>query len=305
MNGIDAIRRWYRRNEWVAAAGAFSLLCVIVVAITGCSTTDQTPAASAKAAPALSIRTDRNYEAQMPPRAAFDQYMADLQRNPADYIARGNIIRIYPTLDPRPAKPPEAEIWVGEAKAAIKNATGPGDFGNAANAYFKANTLAPWVPAYYYNAAVTCEKAGYPDSAAGWYEWYLITVPNDPDASNIRQHMGELKYAAAQAAKFQAVLTSLANRKWTFTAHNGLGGVMWRQYIFIVNGKMILQLSNGTYVNVGDVTPALQNSVDPQALAAHWYHSVASDTYTISPDFSTILETQTNTDGSVLTRTFQ
>jgi tetratricopeptide (TPR) repeat protein len=300
MKRLNAVGRLNRNAAWFASLSALVLLGMVA----GCSTGDQTPAASAaKAAPI--VRTDRNYEAQMPPRAAFDQYLADLQQNPSDYIARTKVIQIYPTLDPRPVRSPDADVWVGQAKAAMKSATGSADYYNAANAYFKANTIAPWVGAYYYNAAVACEKAGDPSDAAGWLYWYLMAAPNDPDAPNIRQHMGELQYAADQAARFQAVLKSVAGRTWTFTAYNGLGGVLWRSHIVILNGQMVIQLSNGTWVSLGYVTPSLEVSVNPQTLAAHWYHFIVSMTYQISPDFSSIIETETNSDGTALTRTYQ
>lgn len=152
------------------------------------------------------------------PREQLQQYIAQLQANPSDDALREKAIQLALTLNPKPTTPPEVDELVGKAKYAFQHASSEADFLAAADAFNKAAILAPWVPDYYNNAAVSFEAAKQPDSAVKYFRWYLLAAPNASDASKVREHIGELEYAEAkQRAELEAKVEE--RKKYFHTDH--------------------------------------------------------------------------------------
>jgi tetratricopeptide (TPR) repeat protein len=129
------------------------------------------------------------------------QYVADLQKNHNDYALREKIIKYVQTMKPAPAIPLEAEKFEGRAEFAFKNAKSEADFLDAASEYGKALLIAPWAGPYYFNQGFAYEKAGMPAEAKRSFEFYLLAVPNAPDARDVRKRIAGLEYAAEKAAR--------------------------------------------------------------------------------------------------------
>lgn len=147
--------------------------------------------------------------AQDNPLGQLNQYISDLQKNPADIALREKIIKHVQTMSPAPAIPLEAERYEGRAEFAIKNAKSEADFLDAAKEYGKALLIAPWAPAYYFNQGIAYEKGGNLKEAKQSFEFYLLAAPNAQDAKEVRKRIAGLEYAMEKAAKesSQAVIT--------------------------------------------------------------------------------------------------
>jgi tetratricopeptide (TPR) repeat protein len=153
------------------------------------------------------------------PREQFKQYVADLQKNPADNALRQKIIKLALSLDPKPLVPPEVYELVGRAKYAIEHASSTSDFASAADTFGRALLPAPWISDYYFNQGVAYEKAQKPDAAIACFRWYLTAAPDAQDANAVRERIGGLKYqvekqqAADAAARAQQEAELDANRR--------------------------------------------------------------------------------------------
>ena len=255
-------------------------LAFLVLLISGCATGEPPPP----------VFPDRHYESEMALSDAFARYLAEFQRDPRDDKARSQVIDLAGKLDPRPTRPPKVEILAGKAVAAIKNASSPADFAEAATAFVQASILAPWVGSFYNNAAVAYEKAGRPDQAIIQYEWYLHAAPGDPDAPKIRQHMGELQFEVDKRAKFQALLASLERWEWVFSSGFGGGAIL-----VIRNGQLIYSQKGVVW---GIITPSLEVDVTPEVLKRTWPGS-ASLKYKFSQDLKSITGTLVDDQGAV------
>jgi tetratricopeptide (TPR) repeat protein len=137
-------------------------------------------------------------EPTLSPREQLKQYVADLQRNPPDDALREKIIELGLTLHPPPATPPEADEMVGRAKFIFEHASSKDDLLKAADAFKKVSLMVPWVPDYYFDAAVAYEKASDPAKALSQYKWCLLAGPDSADAKAVREKIGALSYVLEQ-----------------------------------------------------------------------------------------------------------
>lgn len=126
------------------------------------------------------------------PQETLKQYCAELKKNPNNYALREKIIKLVRTMKPAPAIPADAKNYAKRAESAFNKAKTEADFTQAAKEYDKALLIAPWVSNYYYNCAVTYEKAAKPEEAMHCYELYLAAVPRAGDAGTIRRHIADL-----------------------------------------------------------------------------------------------------------------
>jgi tetratricopeptide (TPR) repeat protein len=147
------------------------------------------------------------------PQQTLNQYIADLQKNPNDYALREKIIRHVQTMRPLPAVPPDAEKFEGRAEFAIRSAKTEADFLDAAKEYEKAQLIAPWVPAYYFNQGIAFEKAGKLKDAKQSFEFYLLAAPNAQDAREVRKRIAGLEYAIEKAAKESSPAVTVAKKQ--------------------------------------------------------------------------------------------
>jgi tetratricopeptide (TPR) repeat protein len=140
-------------------------------------------------------------------RQAFTHYMAsfkavsdayDKDRSKSNTEAfdriRTRIINVVRKLKPPPAVPDEAIALEGRAEAAFSSARKPQDYLDAADAYRRAITLAPWVPQYYFNGAVAEEMVGQLEAAILGMKRYLLAAPEADDATAVRKKIAGLEY---------------------------------------------------------------------------------------------------------------
>ncbi|HEV2135784.1 MAG TPA: hypothetical protein VGR47_16220 [Terracidiphilus sp.] len=144
------------------------------------------------------------------PREQLQQYETQLQANPSDDVLRTKIIQLAQQLQPPPAIPPEADELAGRAQYIFEHATSPDDLLKAADAFEKVTLVVPWLPDYYFDAAVAYEKANHPADALRNYKLSNLAYPQEsPDAKKVREKIGALSYvleqqqAAAQAEQAQ------------------------------------------------------------------------------------------------------
>lgn len=106
-------------------------------------------------------------------RDQLQQYVTQLQANPTDDALRTKIIQLAQQLRPQPATPPEADELAGRAQYIFEHANSPDDLLKAADAFEKVALIAPWLPDYYFDAAVAYEKANHPSDALKNYKQSL------------------------------------------------------------------------------------------------------------------------------------
>jgi hypothetical protein len=129
----------------------------------------------------------------------LQQYISDLQNNPADNALREKIIKLAQEMKPAPTISREAEKSNNRAEYIIKNAKSDADFADAVKEYEKALLISPWVPAYYFNLGITCKKAGQLQNAVRNFKFYLLADPNAQDAQETRKQIDGLEYAIEKA----------------------------------------------------------------------------------------------------------
>jgi len=129
------------------------------------------------------------------------QFLADLQKTPANDALREKIIRLARVMNPLPAAPEEVAMHEGAAEYAFQHAKTPADFSDAAKEYEKALLIAPWLAANCFNCGVAYEQAGNPPEAIRTFSLYLLAAPEAKDVNDVRKRIGGLKYAAEKAAE--------------------------------------------------------------------------------------------------------
>jgi hypothetical protein len=133
------------------------------------------------------------------PREQLTHYIADLQKNPSDDALREKIIKLALTLDPKPAAPPEVDELAGRAQYIFEHANSPDDLLKAASAFEDITHVVPWLPDYYFDAAVVYEKANRPADALKNYKFSVMAyLPNSEDAKKVREKIGALSYVLEQ-----------------------------------------------------------------------------------------------------------
>jgi tetratricopeptide (TPR) repeat protein len=123
-------------------------------------------------------------------------------------------------IQPPPATPPEADELAGRAQYIVEHAKSADDLLKAADAFEKVALVAPWLPDYYFDAAVAYEKADRPADALRNYKLSLMAYPSDSeDARKVRKKIGALSYvleqqqAAAQAEQARRDAEAEAERQ--------------------------------------------------------------------------------------------
>ena len=113
------------------------------------------------------------------PQETLNQYIADLQKNPADTALREKIIRHVQTMKPTPAIPEEARKHFLMAQTIQGKAKDTKDFELAISEYKKVLLIAPWWPEAYNNMGILLEQVGQYDEAMRAFELYVMTNPKD------------------------------------------------------------------------------------------------------------------------------
>ena len=132
----------------------------------------------------------------------FEQYVADLQKNPSDKALREKIIKTAQTLKPAPAVPEEAERNMARGVVFFTKATDNAGYHKAIVEFEAATNAAPWLDKAYYNLGVAQEKAGLFKEAIKSLKLYLLADPNAKNAREVRNqiYMLEANVEEAQAA---------------------------------------------------------------------------------------------------------
>ncbi|OGW32809.1 MAG: hypothetical protein A2X58_10785 [Nitrospirae bacterium GWC2_56_14] len=137
----------------------------------------------------------------------FEQYVADLQKNPADKALREKIIKTAQTMKPAPAVPEEAERNMARGVVFFTKATDNAGYQKAIVEFEAAANAAPWLDKAYYNLGVAQEKAGLFKEAIRSLKLYLLATPNAKNAREVRNqiYMLEATVEEAQATPGPAV----------------------------------------------------------------------------------------------------
>lgn len=138
------------------------------------------------------------------PREQLQQMVEQLQKTPNDNALRERIIKLAPTLKPAPALPDAAITFEGRAQFAFKNAKSESDFLVAAQEYEKAVAAAPWVPGYYSDLCTIYEKAGKFADAKRHCGFYLITLTDPAQMTDLKRRIAGLEYGIEKSNSQQA-----------------------------------------------------------------------------------------------------
>jgi hypothetical protein len=111
------------------------------------------------------------------------------------------IVALAAKLDPPPAISEEAERRMARGRRALKSATTPSDYADAANEFLAAINEAPWCPEAHFNLGVVREKQGEYARAISSFKRYLAANPRAEDAKAVKGRIYELEFEAEKAAK--------------------------------------------------------------------------------------------------------
>ena len=163
------------------------------------------------------------------PQETLRQYIADLQKNPNDYVLREKIIKHVQTMKPAPAIPREAERFMNRGAAAAKSAKDANDFKDAVAEFEKATLAAPWMANAYYNLGVAQDKAGMYSNAIRSLKLYLVAAPNAPDAKSVEKLIDEIEYRQEKATKESSPAAIAAKKQNEYENWlKKLDGTQWR-----------------------------------------------------------------------------
>jgi len=129
----------------------------------------------------------------------FEQYVADLQKNPADKALREKIIKTAQTMKPAPAVPEEAERNMSRGVVFFTKATDNAGYQKAIVEFEAAANAAPWLDKAYYNLGVAQEKAGLFKEAIRSLKLYLLADPNAKNAREVRNQIYMLEATVEEA----------------------------------------------------------------------------------------------------------
>lgn len=190
-------------------------------------------------------------------REQLSQYVTQLQANPSDDALRTKIIQLAQQIQPPPATPPEADELAGRAQYIFEHASSPDDLLIAADAFEKVALVVPWLPDYYFDAAVAYEKANHPAEALKNYKLSLLAYPPDsPDAKKVREKVGALSYvleqqqAAAQAEQARRDAEAQAERQRELEAEQAREQAQREEQQRLANlDPIVRQLDGAVFVN--------------------------------------------------------
>lgn len=138
-------------------------------------------------------------------REAVTHYAKALRELPWTDAAKNEIetkiITLAVKLDPPPAVSEEAERRMARGRRALKSATTPSDYVDAANEFLGAINEAPWLSDAYFNLGVVREKQGEFRQAMEAFKRYLNASPAAQDAKAVKDRIYELEFEAEKAAK--------------------------------------------------------------------------------------------------------
>ena len=129
----------------------------------------------------------------------FDQYVADLQKNPGDKALREKIIKAAQAMKPAPAVPEEAERNMARGVVFFTKATDNAGYHKAIVEFEAATNAAPWLDKAYYNLGVAQEKAGMFKEAIKNLKLYLLADPNAKNAREVRNQIYMLEANVEEA----------------------------------------------------------------------------------------------------------
>jgi hypothetical protein len=129
----------------------------------------------------------------------FEQYVADLQKNPADKALREKIIKTALAMKPTPAVPEEAERNMARGVVFFTKATDNAGYRKAIVEFEAATNTAPWLDKAYYNLGVAQEKAGMFKEAIRSLKLYLLADPNAKNAREVRNQIYMLEANVEEA----------------------------------------------------------------------------------------------------------
>jgi hypothetical protein len=138
----------------------------------------------------------------------FDQYVADLKKNPGDKALREKIIKLAQSMKPAPAVPEDAERNMARGVAFFTKATDNAGYRKAIVEFEAATNAAPWLDKAYYNLGVAQEKAGMSKEAIRSLKLYLLADPNAKNTREVRNqiYMLEANVEDAQTPPAPAVV---------------------------------------------------------------------------------------------------
>jgi hypothetical protein len=132
-------------------------------------------------------------------REQLKQMAQQLQKTPTDNALREKVIRLARTLKPAPALPDTAIAFEGRAQFAFRSAKSESDFLAAAQEYEKAVAVAPWVPGYYADLCTIYEKAGKFEDAKRHCGFYLISLTDPAQITDVKRRIGGLEFGIEKA----------------------------------------------------------------------------------------------------------
>ena len=150
------------------------------------------------------------------PQQTLNQYVADLQKNPNDYVLREKIIKHVQAMSPKPAVPDEAQKYMDRGLAAIEGGKGEEDFRAASAEFLKAVNLAPWLGNAYRNLAIAQDKSGQYDAALRNLRLYLLTSPSPADEAWAKSLINKVEYRKEKAARESSPVAIAAQEQKKF-----------------------------------------------------------------------------------------
>lgn len=129
----------------------------------------------------------------------LEDYMGQLQADPDNRPIREKIIKLVASMPAPPPLPENAEERGFKAEYLAKSAKSKADFQAAADKYFYATVLAPWVADFYKNLGLALVGAEEYEDAKDKFELYLIAAPNAPDGAAVRKKIAEIEVRMEQA----------------------------------------------------------------------------------------------------------
>lgn len=193
------------------------------------------------------------------------QLSSQLQKTPADNALRERIIKLAASMKPAPAVPDEAIKYEGRAQFAFKNAKSEGDYVSAAQEYEKAVAAAPWVAGYYSDLCTIYEKANKYADAKRNCGFYLVSLTEATEITDLKRRIAGLDYGIEQAAKAKADADAAANSPQAKAL--AMKALLEKQY----GGQAIKMLICGTKLN------EYWKCTDSQAGGSNWMDAVLVD----------------------------
>jgi tetratricopeptide (TPR) repeat protein len=135
------------------------------------------------------------------PREQLKQMVEQFQKNPTDNALREKIIKLAQTIKPAPAIQEEVERRMVRGIAAFESAKNIDDYESAISEFQAANIAAPWFSNAYFNLGVANEKAGNFKEAMENWRFYLLTITDKKETTDIKQRIYKLEYAIDRSAK--------------------------------------------------------------------------------------------------------